>query len=203
MTTPATTPAFDITYENVDSPFIRSCFEETLLGYPELAPHKLVLRQHSMPKHNMRAQPILNGSIFRRARRGFRLEISNHISFSEHIDMDELPRDVLVGWLAHELGHVKDYLTRSIGNMIAFGIAYATMPTFVTGAERRADLYAIEAGFARQIQATKKYILSHSTLPDSYKQKIERYYMSPDEVALLIEQQEEIVSFHDKDAIKD
>jgi hypothetical protein len=34
--------------------------------------------------------------------------------------------------------------------------------------------------------ATKLYILDHSRLPDYYKKRIRKYYLSPDELELLL-----------------
>ena len=139
----------------------------------------------------MRAQPVFNGAFFRKAGRHYRVEISDHTSLKDHIDIEELPPAVLTGWFAHELGHVVDYLDRSALGMIGFGAAYLLFPAFVTGVERRADLFAIDHGFADQILATKQYILEHATLPDRYKTRMQRFYLSADEVNLLLAQRAE------------
>jgi hypothetical protein len=35
--------------------------------------------------------------------------------------------------------------------------------------------------------AIKKYILEQSTLPNRYKERIDRYYLSPEEVAMMVD----------------
>lgn len=139
----------------------------------------------------MRAQPIFNTAFFHKSTRHYRVEISNHTSLSDHIQLKELPPAVLTGWFAHELGHVVDYLDRSALGMIGFGAAYLLFPAFVMGVERRADLFAIDHGFADEILATKQYILEHATLPERYKTRMQRFYLSADEVNLLLAQRAE------------
>ncbi len=182
----------NIIFKHIDHPHIENIFLQALEGYPEIKKHELELVQRSIPKTTMRAQPILDWKFFFKKRRAYRIEMSNHISLSEYIKIEELPEEVLLGWFAHELGHVQDYLHRSGWNMITFAIGYVLFPTFQMGVERRADVFAIQAGFAQAILATKKYILEHSTLPDRYKKRIEKYYMSPDEVALMLAEEEDL-----------
>jgi hypothetical protein len=179
----------NIEFSNIDDTFIEDCFKKAATGFKPLEGHTLILAQKSIPKTNMRAQPILNAAFFNKKTRAYKIEISNHINFSQYIKIEDIPKKVLVGWFAHELGHVMDYLHRSAWNMIHFGIGYWLFPTFRVGAERKADLYAIENGFANEVLATKKFILDHSELPNIYKKRIEKYYMSPDEVSIILQQE--------------
>jgi hypothetical protein len=172
--------------KNIDEKFVQDCFEKALLGFPPLAEQGITLLQKSVAQTNMRAQPIIDFQIFSRKHRRYKIEISNHPNFAEYLSLNDLPEDVLVGWFAHELGHVMDYLHRSVWGMIKFGLGYWLVPTFRIGAERKADIFAIQQGFAKEVMATKKYILEHSDLPNRYKQKIEKYYLSPEEVALMM-----------------
>ena len=66
------------------------------------------------------------------------------------------------------------------------------------GAERRADLFAIEHGFGTELMATKNFILDKSTLPERYKKRIRRYYLSPTELEeLLVQQSEQLLATHE------
>lgn len=179
-----------IEFRNIENTFIEACFKKATAGYQALENNKIILSQKAIPKTNMRAQPVLDAKIFSPTKRTYKIEISNHPNFAQYLSIAELPEVVLVGWFAHELGHVMDYFHRSASNLIHFGLGYWLFPNFRIGAERKADLYAIENGFAKEILATKRFILEHSSLPDIYKNKIEKYYMSPEEVALLLEQNE-------------
>ncbi len=130
----------------------------------------------------MRAQPIINSSFFSRNKRAYKVEIRTRPQFSEGLKMKDLPEDVLVGWFAHEFGHLIDYLNRPWYNLVKLGIAYLTLPVYRMGIERRADLFAIEYGYVDYIQATKKFILEESSIPDRYLNRINKYYMTPEEI---------------------
>jgi hypothetical protein len=180
-----------LSFEGVTSDFVRTTFRRTLARFPLLHDHPVTLRQHPIKKTTMRAQPVFNMAFLRKSTRHFRVEISNHTELSDHIRIEDLPEEVLTGWFAHELGHVVDYRERSALGLIGFGAAYLLSAAFLMGAERRADLFAIDHGFSDEILATKRYILEHATLPAAYKARLRRYYLSPDEVTLLLAQRAE------------
>lgn len=135
----------------------------------------------------MRAQPVVNRSFWSKSKRKYRVDISPDCKVSPSLSSKDLPEDVLEGWFAHELGHIMDYKDRGAIGLIGFGIMYSLFTFYRVGAERMADIYAIEFGFASRILATKKFILNHSDLSNKYKQQIENYYMSPGEVELFLE----------------
>jgi len=132
----------------------------------------------------MLAQPIVSTLFRPRERRGYRIIMSRKFKLEgdKVLGIKDLPKDVLIGWLAHELGHIVDYGTRSSFQMVVFGIKYILFGWFVKKAERSADVYAIEAGFRDYIALTKEYILNHADLSDDYKDKIKRLYLGPEEI---------------------
>ena len=64
--------------------------------------------------------------------------------------------------------------------MISFGYQYVFHSSFVKHAEMLADSHAVERGLGNYIVATKRFILNHAELPQAYKDKISRLYLSPD-----------------------
>lgn len=164
---------------------------EALAGYPSLAGRKIVVIQRTLSSTTMRAQPIVDFSFWRKSSRKFKIEINNYATVGSKMKIEDLDQVVLVGWFAHELGHVIDYVERSALGMIGFAFGYLWFSNFRLGAERRADLYAIDHGFAASIMETKKFILDQSSLPNAYKKRMERYYMSAEEVALVLKQKQE------------
>ncbi|MEL7161236.1 MAG: hypothetical protein AAFN92_10800 [Bacteroidota bacterium] len=173
-------------FQNVDSPTLRAWFTDTLAAYPELAGRTVYLRRLSMSRSTMRAQPVLNARFFRRKTREYRVDFSDHLDITKHVRVRELPKDVVVGWFAHELGHIIDYLQRPVLGMISFGLGYALWSRYMRKAERRADTFAVEHGFGREIKATKHYLMEHATLPPHYKDRLRKYYLSADEIEGLI-----------------
>jgi len=180
------------------APSIRRSFETALEGYPEFKDHDIILRQRTLRDMTMRAQPLFNLGIFRRGRRDYRIDLQDYTRINDQISVDELEHDVMVGWFAHELGHVMDYFNRPWYNLLGFGLGYLLFPTFRVGAERKADLFAIEHGFADEVLATKHFLLNESSIPNSYKDRLNRYYMTPEEVQLIVEKKLEGTVFRDR-----
>ncbi len=178
-------------FQNVESRHLRAWFAETLAEYPELADHPVYLRKLPMRYSTMRAQPVINWQFFRRATRHYRIDFSSHLDVTEHVKVRELPREVVVGWFAHELGHVVDYLDRPWRGMIAFGLGYALWSRYMREAEKRADSIAVDHGFGAEVLATKRYLINHATLPSHYKQRLRKFYLSADELEALITAYEE------------
>ncbi|MCB0638002.1 MAG: hypothetical protein KDC54_15340 [Lewinella sp.] len=172
----------NLRFHHVDDEYIRSCFRDAYADFDLLHDHPLTLECLPLQHHTMRAQPIINWAFLHRATRHYRIQMSNHLAIAQYVRLAELPREVLVGWFAHELGHVVDYHRRTAAGLLQFVIGYVLFPGFRAGAERRADIYAIEQGFGEALMATKLYILEKSDLPNMYKDRIRRYYLSPTEL---------------------
>lgn len=177
-------------FENIASEHLRKCFTQTYEKFTKLHPHGFCLQKLSLKKYTMRAVPVFNMAFWHRATRHYRVQVSNHLQLREYVKMEELPEEVLVGWYAHELGHIMDYQGRSALNMLGFLLRYLLVPNYRMGAERRADLFAIDHGFGDELMATKLYILEQSKLPEKYKKRIRRYYLSPTELEEILQEKE-------------
>ena len=105
--------------------------------------------------------------------------------------IEQIPDTVMIGWIGHELGHIMDYEHRSNAGITLFGYRYLFSPAYVKEAERVADTYAVERGLGKYIIATKRFILDHAEIPQAYKNKIERLYLSPDVIVDLVTKLEE------------
>ena len=184
----------NITFRDIKSDYVKETFLKTMHSFPVLKKRKVTLARRPLRHTTMQAQPIVDQNFFSNDRRRFRIDINDHTRVNRNIKVHELPEEVLTGWFAHEMGHLMDYLERGAFNLMGFGIGYLYFEYFRIGAERMADIFAIDHGFGAQIRATKKFILEESKLPDEYKSRIERFYMSPEEVELLLgkEPEEEI-----------
>ncbi|WP_367390285.1 hypothetical protein [Lewinella sp. LCG006] len=181
-------------FKNITSQHIEDTFTKTYQRFKALHDHPFTLEQLSLKNYTMRAQPIINWAFWHRATRHYRVQTSDHLQLREYIKIEELPQEVLTGWFAHELGHIMDYRERSALNMISFLVRYLAVPNYRMGAERRADLYAIDHGFGDALMATKHYILEQSKLPDTYKQRIRKYYLSPTELETILQAKEQDLS---------
>lgn len=131
----------------------------------------------------MMAQPVFTDLWRSPEERDYRVLIRNTFNLGgEVFTPTDLPREVMQGWFAHELGHIVDYRDRSGPGLVRFGWQYVFSKKFRKQAERRADAFAVEAGFGPALVATKNFILNHTGLPEAYKRTIRTYYPSPDEI---------------------
>lgn len=163
-----------------------------LQHFPTLQDRHIKVKMRDTGGSTMHARPRLNIHFFNRPKRQFIIGINPVIRVDEKTRIEEIPREVLVGWFAHELGHVMDYLNRSGWDLLRFGVLYKISENFRIGAERKADLFAMENGCASYIMETKKFIIEHSDLSNVYKAQIERYYISPEELTIILEEQTNI-----------
>ncbi|MFZ6051290.1 hypothetical protein [Halocola ammonii] len=169
---------------------ISSPVKEALTYYPQLdSVHIRFEFKDEIGNNFMQAMPDVSTVFKDPSKRTYLIKMTREMEVNgEDIPIEKIPRDVLLGWFAHELGHVMDYLDRGSGNMIWFGANYWLSEEFKIKAERRADIFAIEHDCADEIIATKEYILNNSSLPKSYLNKIESFYLSPERVLEIVEE---------------
>jgi hypothetical protein len=168
-----------------------------LAFFPELKNAKIsFIFKPNIKSSVMQAQPFFMSLIRRRKNRRYRINISAHFKLI-HCDMPilEIPDEVMIGWIGHELGHIMDYESMTNVGLIKYGYRYYFQDRFVKHAEMMADALAVERGMGNYIVATKRFILDHAELPQAYKDKISRLYLSPDviveQVRLLEEKKKE------------
>ncbi|MGY5354274.1 hypothetical protein [Wenyingzhuangia sp. IMCC45467] len=141
----------------------------------------------------MKAQPVFSTILNPTKSRKYKIYIShNFMVENKKVSLDEIPKNVLIGWLGHELGHIMDYKNRSGLNLVFFGFRYLFSGKHIREAERVADSYAVSNGMGAYILATKNYILNHADFSEVYKNRIKRLYVSPDEILELIAETDSI-----------
>ena len=161
---------------------------EAISFYPELYDTAIEFKfKDNIKKSTMQAQPRFASFFKRKENREYVILISRNIQIEgEHFTMEDIPSDVKVGWLGHELGHVMDYRERTNFGMLIFGIKYLFSSAHIKEVERTADTYAIAHGMGDYILKTKNFILDNASLSETYKERIRRLYISPEEVMELI-----------------
>lgn len=158
--------------------------------YPELAETRIEFRfTKNISKSFMQAQPKFKGVFKNKKNRGYLIKITPSLQLlKEQIPVEELPMDVLIGWIGHELGHVLDYKQRSGLGMVGFGVGYIFSGKYKVSAEKRADMNAIQHGLGKHIHTTKNFIVNNARIPLAYKKRIQKFYMSPDQVMEIIDE---------------
>lgn len=174
----------------------KEIFEEAktaLSYYPQLKDVPIEFRfKDDIKKSFMQAQPDF-GNLFKgKKNRSYNIYISSRFKIEgEEFSMDDIPSDVLIGWLGHELGHVMDYRNKTAMGLVIFGVRYVTSSNYIKRAEKAADVFAVNHGMADYILSTKDFILNNSSLSDEYKERIARLYLSPEEIVVLVDEMEE------------
>ncbi len=183
----------DTTFTNKIIPeAIRLATVEALSHYPELSTTEIEFRfEDEIINSFMQAQPRVSTIFKLRKKRGYIIKITRKMEIdSVDIPIEEIPYEVLLGWLGHELGHIADYSKKSGASMVWFGFTYLCFDKSKVKAERRADIEALKHGMAHEIIATKNFILDNTSLPMVYKDRIRKYYISPEQVLELVEKME-------------
>lgn len=156
--------------------------------YPELkdTPIDFVFDPNTS-KSIMLSQPVVDSFFRGQKNRSYVIKINPlFVMVHKTMPIQDAPKDVLIGWVGHELGHVIDYHSRSNWQMIGFGIKYISSEKYLMQAERNADRYAVEHGMGNYIIKTKNYILHNHDLPPEYIARIKRLYLSPQQILDLI-----------------
>lgn len=161
-----------------------------LSHYPELKDTPIEFRfKDKIKKSFMQAQPVFSDLFKKRKNRGYIIFMNREFNIEgKKLHIDEVPSQVLTGWLGHELGHVMDYKNRRGFGLIWFGIKYMTSKNYIREAERAADTYAVNHGLGEYIIATKDFILNESQLSETYKSRIKDLYLSQEEIMVLIDE---------------
>ena len=169
--------------------------------YPELKhTHIQFVFKKKIKYSVMQAQPSLGSLLRKRKNRRYTIKISEQFKLINYrMPITQIPDTVMIGWIGHELGHILDYKGRQNGEMIAFAYRYYFSTAFVKEAEIRADSFAVERGMGHYIVATKRFILDHADLPQAYKDKISRLYLSPDMILEQVRKLEEKQSLQKKE----
>lgn len=180
--TSSTNYPMNITFKNITNSKIKECFLKVYDQYDALHKYDITLAQKPVKSSTMQAQPVLSMKSLFTGVKKFQIKLAVYVKDSQEIKVNDLPDEVLVGWFAHELGHLVDYEPRSNFGMMIYGFRYLTSKKYKRKVEHKADNIAVENGFASSIIATKRYILENDFLGDSYKAIINKYYMSISDV---------------------
>src|SRR5690606_2423152 len=130
---------------------------EALTFFPELYDTEIEFKfKNHIKKSTMQAQPRFTSFFKSKENREYVILISRKIQIEgEKFTMEDIPSDVKVGWIGHELGHIMDYRDRTNMGMIIYGVKYLFSPVHIKEVERSADTYAIQHGMGDYILMTK------------------------------------------------
>ncbi|WP_134090525.1 hypothetical protein [Olivibacter sp. XZL3] len=166
---------------------------KALSFYPELEDvHIRFVFKQNIRRSVMQAQPVPFSLLGKRKNRVYEIQISSLFKLTHSaLPIHQLPDSVLIGWIGHELGHIMDYEQRSLIGIIRFGLGYVLSKKFIQHAEKTADTFAVNHQLGDYIIETKRFILDHADIPQAYKDRIARLYLSPDDIVEQVRELEE------------
>lgn len=151
-----------------------------LSHYPELKNSKIIF-QFGSPLSTMVSRPKLK-SIFRSGyQREYRIIIRKQGSSNSGFEWNELSFNSLIGWIAHELGHIVHYTHKTSGGVLFTGIKYA-FPGYRRRMERFTDNLVIQHDLGYSLLEGTDYCINYSNAKPHYKKYLEKYYLSPKEI---------------------
>ncbi|MGZ5303315.1 MAG: hypothetical protein ACXWDO_04335 [Bacteroidia bacterium] len=104
-------------------------------------------------------------------------------SSKEPVLLKNLDFNMQIGVIGHELGHISDYIRKSLFEIIRFSILYM-MDSFKKKAEKRTDRITIKHGLGYQILSYAKLVekLKKEYPDETYYQQYSKYYLSAAEI---------------------
>ena len=168
---------------------IKTTVNKALAYYPQLKDTKIEFRfKKNIKKSTMQARPTFGSFLKSRKNRHYVILISEKFKIADKEFLTRhIPDAIFIGWIGHELGHIMDYQNRSKLNLIWFGLKYVFSQNHIVEAERAADSFAVAHGMEDYILKTKDFILNNAHITQSYKDRIQKYYLSPEEIMELVE----------------
>jgi hypothetical protein len=160
--------------------------------YPTLDSTQITFKfKKNIKKSTMQARPIFWSFFKSKRKRKYVVLISERFKLTdkEFLTM-AMPSDILIGWLGHELGHIVDYKNRNNFALIIFGLKYLFSNNYIIEAERAADSYAVAHGMEEYLLKTKKFILDRANLSLRYRDRLQKYYLSPEEIMALVKERD-------------
>ena len=90
--------------------------------YPELKTVPIEFRlTRKMGTSVMKAQPRFRSLFNKKEKRKYIILISRQFGIKNiELSTVNIPSEVIIGWIGHELGHIMDYIDRSSLNLIGF-----------------------------------------------------------------------------------
>lgn len=168
--------------------------EVALKYFPQLANIKIEFKlKKNIKKSTMQARPTFDSFFRSKKNRKYLILISKKFKISDkEFSTLDIPDDIFIGWIGHELGHIMDYQDRSRFNLIWFGLKYLFSENHIVEAERAADRFAVQHKMEDYILKTKNFILNHAEISEVYKNRMRRYYLSPEEIMFLVEDRDKM-----------
>ena len=121
-------------------------------------------------------------SIFRSGnKREYQIIVRKPGTSKNGLEWSELSFNSLIGWIAHELGHIVHYSNKTSGGVLFTGIKYA-FPGYRRRMERFTYNLVIQHDLGFALLEGTDYCINYSNAKPHYKRYLKKYYLSPIEI---------------------
>lgn len=147
--------------------------------YPELKDVPIVFMPKKI-KTTMATRPRMDGIYYSREKRTYRILINNFIESKDGINYNDVPFNARIGLIGHELGHVVDFMQKSMLRIISNGVAYVLNSPYRKNFEAKVDQITIEHGLGWQLYAFSYFVFHQTDITDDYLDFKEDNYPAPE-----------------------
>lgn len=131
-------------------------------------------------KTTMATRPRMDAIYQTRDKRTYRIFINNFIESNNGINYDDVPFNARIGLIGHELGHVVDYMKKSMIRVIGNGVAYVLNSHYRKTFEANVDQITIEHGLGWQLYAFSYFVFNHVDIAEDYLEFKKNNYPNPE-----------------------
>jgi len=148
--------------------------------YPELKNIKIIF-QFGSPVSTMVSRPKLKSILRSGNKREYQIIIRKPGISKNGLEWNELSFNSLIGWIAHELGHIVHYSHKTSGGVLFTGVKYG-FPGYRRRMERFTDNLVIQHDLGYALLEGTDYTINYSNAKPHYKNYMMKYYLSPIEI---------------------
>ncbi|MDZ7879723.1 MAG: hypothetical protein U5L45_18740 [Saprospiraceae bacterium] len=160
-------------------PKIKNAALVALSRYPELKNTRIEFLFRNITA-TMETRPKINLKAFSKKQRTYQVFINFNKGKNRALDIDSLTETMKIGWIAHELGHVVDYESRSAFSLMVMGLFYVSVPSFKRNIEQSVDIITIRHGLGYENCEGAEYLLYQSNAAEKYRKNNLSYYLPID-----------------------
>ena len=160
--------------------YIEEVFYRAISHYPELKDVYLFVVEEKFYgiQHTLRCYPPLLSLFSKKENRVIPIVINKHKNIA--MSFNTLSKEHKIGILAHEMGHICEYLPLSSWELVLLGLRFAFSKKFIYNLEQNADKFAISRGCGEYLlEERERFAERASGLYVNYAHTV---YMSPAEI---------------------
>ncbi len=146
--------------------------------FPELRDVNIIFLPKKI-KTTMACRPSMDAIFKDKEKRVYRIFINNLLEGKNGVNYDDVPFNARIGLVGHELGHVVDYMQKSMLRIIGNGIGYVMSDTYRKSFEANVDKITVERGLGWQQYAFASFVRNKANVNESYLEFKENNYPSP------------------------